>query len=128
MGSESSRVVDANTRADKCTGVEVQGSGGGLVDTDPAFGPRTGDGAQGPGSGQAGTNPRAGTRTGVKAYVSGGEGADVGRGTGAETLMVSTVAEIIDMLTDPADGEAARLEVGELTITGTSCISSCVVR
>ena len=50
-------MVDADIRAGKCTGVEVQGSGGGLADIDPAFGPRTGDGAQGQGSGQAGTVP-----------------------------------------------------------------------
>ena len=38
--------------------------------------------------------------------------------------MVSTAAEIIDVLTDPVGGEAARLEVGELTVTGTSGKSS----
>ena len=54
-------MVDADTRAGKCTGVKVQGSSGGLADTDPAFCPRTGDGAQGPGSGLEGTDQRGGT-------------------------------------------------------------------
>ena len=89
-----------------------------------AFGPRTGDEAQGPGSGRAGMDPRAGARTGVKTHVLGGEGADVGRGKGAEPLMISTAAEINHVITDPVGGEAARLEVGELTVTGTSGKSS----
>ena len=52
--------------------------------------------------GRAGTDPLAGTRNWIRAHVSGGEGADVGRDTGAEPLMVSTAAEINDLLTEPA--------------------------
>ena len=52
--------------------------------------------------------------------MSGGEGADVSRGTGAEPLLVPTASEIIDVVTDPVRGEAARGEIGKLTFTGTS--------
>ena len=105
-------MLDAITRTGKCTGVEVQGSGGGLQSQTKHLAHALGKGRKGPAVG-------AGTRTGVKAHVSGG-GADVGRGTGAEPLIVSTAAEINNVLTDPVKGEAARLEVGELTVTGTS--------
>ena len=65
--------------------------------------------------------------------MSGGEGADDGRGIGAEINelisglsppMVSTEAETFDVLIDPVVGEAARLEVGELSATGTA-VKSC---
>ena len=43
LGSVPTRVVDADARDGKCTGVEAQRSGGGLADVDPELGPSTGD-------------------------------------------------------------------------------------
>ena len=102
----------------------MQGSGGRLADTDPAFGQLNEDAAKGPSSGLADTMPRAGTRTRVKAHVSCGEGADFGRGTGADPLMVLTAIDTIDVLPDQVKVEAARLEVGELPASETSGKSS----
>ena len=63
MALASTRVVDTRT------GVEALGSGGGLADTDPPFGPRTGVEAQGSGGGLADTDPRPGTSAEVEARV-----------------------------------------------------------
>ena len=111
------------------TGVKTPGSGGGLSGTDTRTGTRTWVDVPGSGAGLADAGARTGPCTGVVAHVSGGGGADDGRGTGAEInelvsglspSMVSRAAEIIDVFIDPVGGEAARLEVGELSATGTT--------
>ena len=127
MALALTRVVDSRT------GVEALVWDGGLAGTYPLFGLRTGVKAPGSDGGLAGTDAPTGPCTGVVAHVSGGEGADDGRGTGAEINelisglsppMVSMAAEIFDVLVDPVGGEAARLEVGVLSATGTTVKSS----
>ena len=85
------------------------------------------------GGGLADTDTRIGPCTGVVAHVSGGEGTDDGRGTGAEINelisglappIFSIAAEIYDVLIDPVGGEAARLQVVELSGAGTTVKSS----
>ena len=44
--------------------------------------------------------------------------------SGLSPSMVSMATEIFDMLIDPVGGEAVRLEVGELSATGTTVKSS----
>ena len=115
------------------TGVKTPGSGGGLSGTDTRTGTRTGVDVPESGAGIADTGTRIGPCTGVVAHVSGGGGAGDGRGTGAEISellsgssppMVSMAAEIFDVLIDPVGGEAARLEVGQLSAIGTTVKSS----
>ena len=149
MNSFSFSVALALTRVvDSRTGVEALGWGGGLAGAYPLLGPRTGVMTPGSGRELEGRDTHTGTRTrvdtpksggdtgtrtgpctGVVTHVSRGEGADDGRGTGVEVkelisglspLMVSMAAEIFEVLIDPVGGEAARLEVGELSATGTT--------
>ena len=137
---------------DSRTGVEALGWGGGLAGTYPLIAPRTGVMTPGSGCELEGRDTHTGARTGVDApklggdtgtrtgpctgvvtHVSGREGADDRRGTGAEIEelisglsppMVSMAAEIFEVLIVSLGGEESRLEVGELSATGTT-VKSC---
>ena len=93
--------------------------------------PGTRTGVDAPESG-GDTGTRTGPCTGVVTHVTGGEGADDGEGTGAEIELISglsppvisMVAEIFEVLIDSLGGKEARLEVGEVSATGTT-VKSC---
>ena len=133
------RVVDSRT------GVETLWWGRGLAGAYPLFGQRTGVMTPRSGRDLEGRDTRTGSNhpsrsviqagpcTGVVAHVSGGEGADDGRGTVAEREelvsglsppMVSMAAEVFEVLIVSVGGEEARLGVGELSATGTT-VKSC---
>ena len=136
---------------DSRTGVEALGWGRGLAGTYPLIAPRTWVMTPGSGGELEGRDTHPGTRTGVDAPKSGGdtgtrtrpctgvvtlvsrgEGADDGEGTGAERELisglsppvVSMTAELFVVLIVSLGGEEARLEVDELSATGTT-VKSC---